>query len=91
MTTANFKFKKGEEVKCQITGYQGIIIGRTDWQTNCNTYGIKSQVLKDGMPQESHWLDEIRLNKVGEGINIEKAEEPTGGPTDIPQRNLKGK
>lgn len=38
-----FKFELGERVADEVTGFQGIIIGRTQWRTNCNTYGLNLQ------------------------------------------------
>lgn len=85
----DFKFELGIEAKDEVSGFKGIIEARSEWQTGCNTYGIESQKLKDGLPMELQWFDEMRLKKVSNGLNIEKKE--TGGPQQIPQRNLKGK
>ena len=76
----NFKFELGDKLKDLITGFEGIVIGRTEWITGCNIYGIKSQILKDGLPTESQWLDDNKIVKVDDGLNIIKGEEPTGGP-----------
>ncbi|KKN02600.1 hypothetical protein LCGC14_1116030 [marine sediment metagenome] len=87
----DFKFEVGNKVKDLVTGFSGIIIGRTDWLTGCNTYGVKSEKLKDGLPMEAEWLDEIQLKEIGKGVKIEKKNKDLGGPQVIPQRNLKGK
>ena len=55
----DFKFDLGAKVSDRITGYEGIIVGRSQWLTNCNTYGVKSQQLKDGKPMEPEWFDEL--------------------------------
>ena len=78
-----FQFNLGDEVKDRITGFSGIIISRTQWLTNCNTYGLKSQQLdKDGKPQEMQCFDEpnivlLTAQKYEERNPVEK----TGGPT----------
>jgi len=82
----NFKFELGEEVKDEVTGYKGIVIGRTQWRTNCNTYGVKSKKLKDGIPQDAVWIDEICLSKTGKGL-LKIKQTITGGPTEIPRQH----
>jgi len=57
----DFKFNLGSEVKDKITGFKGIIRGRSDYLTGCNTYGIQSQKLKDERPNEWVWIDEYQL------------------------------
>ena len=43
---ANFKYELGVLAKDTITGFEGIIVCRTQWLTNCNVYGLKSRDLK---------------------------------------------
>ena len=88
--TNTFKFELGVEVKDKVSGYKGIIIGKTEWQTGCNTYGVKSQTLNNGVPVEAQWIDEIRLDQIGNGINIKK-DVRKGGPQITPKRNIIGK
>jgi hypothetical protein len=73
-----FKFSLGDEVKDVITGFTGICIGRHQWINNCNTYSVKSQTLKDGMPQEGIAFDEPQLEVVQEKVFQENRR--TGGP-----------
>jgi len=89
----------GDKVKDKITGYTGIVVGITSWQNGCRTVGIKSLKLKDGIPQDSHWLDENQLEVVQQKARVikpisYKVEDQkimkTGGPHEIPGRMLKG-
>ncbi len=48
------------------------------WRHNCNTYGVKPTVLKDGIPQESQYFDEPQLKIVKKGEV--KPQRDTGGP-----------
>lgn len=65
----DFQFNLGDEVKDRITGFQGVIISRTQWLTNCNTYGVKTRSLdKDGKPQDSCYFDEPNLELVGSEV-----------------------
>lgn len=75
----DFEFELGQEVKDKITGYSGIIIGRTQWLTNCNTYSVKPKVLKDGVPMDSIGFDEPSLVLV-EPKPIMKESRSVGGP-----------
>ncbi len=87
-----FKFNLGDKVRDRITGFEGIILGRTEWMTGCRTYGVKSQALKDSSPIDAVWLDEIQLDLVMEqAVALHSHERPiTGGPTPTPTRNIKG-
>jgi len=76
-----FKFAIGDEVKDTITHLKGIIIRRTQWLNNCNTYGVQPQELKDGKPVEASSFDEPQLKLVRK--EVKKPQLPakkTGGP-----------
>lgn len=75
-----FKFNLGDEIKDKITGFHGIIIARTQWIHNCNTYGIRSRELKDNIPLDTQFFDEPQLEIVKEKVVKEKR--ATGGPCD---------
>lgn len=77
----DFKFELGSEVKDKITGYTGIVNSRSQWLTNCNTYGVKSKELKDGKPMDSVGFDEPSLELV-EAEPIMKESRSSGGPTE---------
>ena len=79
-----FKFDTGDEVEDKVTGYKGMIIGRTQWHSNCNTYGVKSHDLKDGTPIGSVWFDEPNLKLVK--LSASKPKRKTGGPTEAVSR-----
>ena len=84
----NFKFNLGDEVKTKVTGYKGIIRGRSDYLTGCNTYGIQSQKLdKEGMPKKWQWFDEDEIELVkAEKIKLIEEKEPVfvaTSPTSI--------
>lgn len=57
-----FKFDLGDEVRDRVTRFKGIIIARTQWITQCNTYMVQKQLSrteKDIRDPES--FDENRL------------------------------
>lgn len=74
-----FKYALGDEVKDQITGFSGILVCRTQWIHNCNTYGVKPPELKDGVPQEVQYFDEPQLEVVVK--EVIKPKRDTGGPS----------
>ena len=61
----NFKFELGLEVKEVITGYEGVIMGRSQFLTGCNQYGILAKKLESGKPAGWVWFDESRLKLTG--------------------------
>ena len=73
-----FKFELGDKVRDTITGFSGIIVVRSQWLNNCNTYGLQPTELKDGVPQERIHFDEPQLVVVKE--KAAKASRRTGGP-----------
>lgn len=82
----DFKFNLGDELKDSITGFSGICVSRSQWISNCNTYGLKSVELKDGKPMDMEWFDEPVITLVKEKVHKENRD--TGGPTPkIPMAN----
>lgn len=83
---ANFKLDLGDEVKDIFTGFSGILVSRTRWIHNCNTYGVRAKELKDGVPQDSQYFDEPQLKIIKEKVVKEKRD--TGGPCEaVPATN----
>lgn len=77
-----FKFDCGDRVQDIVTGFEGIVMHRTQWLTNCNTYGIKPPKLdKNGIPIDSESFDEPRLKIVRAKV-VELPAKKTGGPCD---------
>jgi hypothetical protein len=74
-----FKFELGQVVKEKITGFTGVIMGRTDYITGCKQYGLLSQKLDKttGKPLDWHWFDEERLVVAGKKISLVDS---IGGP-----------
>ncbi len=76
-----FKFDNGQVLKDRVSGFQGVVIARTEYATGCRHYGMCSQELHDGKPVDWEWFDESRLFLViGEESVLEKPQVPTSGP-----------
>ena len=56
-----FKHEMGSKVKEVVTGFEGIITGRTEYITGCRQYLVTSQECKAGKTAQSIWYDEDRL------------------------------
>lgn len=80
MTEKTFKFQLGDEVKDKITGFKGIIRGRTQYLTGCNTYGLQNQKLNNQKPADWQWFDEDLLILVKEKKIVLNRREGDGGP-----------
>ena len=93
--TATFKFEHGAKVRNELTGQEGIVMGRTDWITGCNRYVIQPHGLdKDNKPYDTFGADEDALTLIKAPTAAlkkiaalkETGEKPPGGPHK-PQRN----
>jgi len=73
----NFKFNLGDKAKDIITGFEGIIVARTQWLNNCNVYRVQPQELKDGKRLDADHFDEPQLEIVKEKVHKESRK--TGG------------
>lgn len=61
-----FLFDLGSVLKDKITPFKGVVVARTQWLSNCNTYNLKSKELKDGLPQDSQNFDEPTLESTSD-------------------------
>jgi len=62
----SFKYELGEVLRDVVSGFEGVTMGRTQYFTDCNHYGLGSRQLdKDGKPVEWQWFDETRLISSG--------------------------
>lgn len=74
-----FKFALGQEVKDRITGFSGVVVGRTEYITGCNRYSIQSRKLsKEGKPSDWVSFDEDQLIDLKKNINHKVKND--GGP-----------
>lgn len=53
--------KLGQKVKDKITGFTGVVMGRTEYLYGCVSVAVLSTKLKDDKPKDWVWFDEQRL------------------------------
>lgn len=51
----------GDAVKCKITGFRGIVIGRAEYLHGATQLSVLATTLSDGKPMEPVWINEARL------------------------------
>lgn len=51
----------GDKVRDKVSGFAGIVIGRTEWLYGCVRCIVQSQELKDGKPVDAVQVDEPQL------------------------------
>lgn len=79
------KIKLGDKVRAKISGFEGIVVSRTEWINGCIRFGVQSEKLKDGKPIEEIWFDGGDLEMVKEK-KVKAKKKNTGGPMPNPKR-----
>ena len=54
----------GDRARDKITGFVGIVVGRTEWLYGCQRLALKSEELKDGKTLDAEWFDEPQVELV---------------------------
>jgi hypothetical protein len=77
------EFQLGDEVRCKVTGFKGIITSKTVYLNGCKQAGVQAPLGKDGKWGENYSIDETQLSLIKEKkVGIEQRD--AGGP---PRRN----
>jgi len=70
----------GKKGKDKVTGFEGILIARSQWVTGCDQYLLSPKAKKDEV-KDANWFDEGRIEIIGTGIAPKKiTSKKTGGP-----------
>jgi hypothetical protein len=81
----------GKMVKDKISGYEGIVVARTEWLHGCVRLTVQAQELEKGLPVNNCCFDEPQLEVIGDGISVAVAaggvEKPVHGDRDDPNRD----
>ena len=79
-----FKYALGVKVKDKVTGYVGIVDGRTEWLYGCRRYSVQSQKMKNDKPAELMTFDEDAIDVIVAKNKHVGGHRPatTGGPEE---------
>lgn len=55
------KFDMRDTLKDQITGFTGVVVAISFYDTGCTHYGLAAPMDKDGKVPDWEWFDETRL------------------------------
>ena len=55
------KLTLGDKVRDLVTGFEGIIIAKTEWLYGCTRVGLQGPLNKEGLVSEAQWFDELQL------------------------------
>jgi hypothetical protein len=76
----------GDKVKDTITGFIGVVVGRSEWLFGCVRCAVQGEKLHEGKPVDAIWIDDGQLAVTGK-IKLPKEiaakaapVEGTGGP-----------
>lgn len=82
-----FQFSLLDEVRDRVTGFKGVITGRTEWAYGCRRYSVQPRGLKNGHPVEAMGFDEMALVRVKRAPKrVKKIQRKKGGPHAEPTR-----
>lgn len=71
------RIKLGNEVRCIITGFEGIATSRIEYLNGEIEYGITPQHHDKGYPKVE-WISASRIQKVSDGVHLEHIERRAG-------------
>lgn len=82
----------GDEVRDTVTGFRGVVIGKTLFLHGCTRVGVQPPVGTDGTLKEAAWFDEPQMEVLTPGkvrpALAASAERERGGPMiSVPTRN----
>lgn len=70
----------GDEVKCRVTNYKGIVTSKTQFLNGCVQVGIQAPIQKDGKMGESWNIDENQIDIIN-SKKVKVTAKPVGGPS----------
>lgn len=74
------KFKFRDHVRCNVTGFEGVVTAYSEYLTGCEQYCVKPAKLdKEGKMYDGVWIDQDRLDLVKK-TKPGRVVERTGGP-----------
>jgi hypothetical protein len=82
----------GDEVRCKITGFQGVVTSLAKCLTGCDRLVIQPAMGKDKKHPDSLWFDvaacEIVKKQKVKAVSVQEPESPTAKKGGPPSRNF---
>lgn len=69
----------GDEVKCKVTGFRGVVTSKTHYLNGCVQLGVQAPLGKDGKWGENYAIDESQLELI-KAKKVDVKQKPVGGP-----------
>ena len=64
----------GKKAKDKITGFEGTVIGRSEYITGCDQFLVTPKVKADGEKKNGCWFDEQRLEIIkGKKVELDNS------------------
>ncbi len=79
------KIELGDTARDTITGFEGVVVGHTQWIHGCVRLTIQPRTMKDGKPIDPMSFDEPQLELVSKRTAL--STNATGGPRPEPKRS----
>jgi hypothetical protein len=76
-----FLYSQGTYVESLVTGFKGVVTGRSDFLTGCNQYLVTPSVDKDGKYVDPMWHDEhaLRVDETKQQLKLDRSvDQPPG-------------
>lgn len=77
--------KLGDKARCQISGFEGVIVAMTEWLNGCRRVTIQPNAMFEGKPVDNQTFDAEQVEKVEAGPELSPTR--TGGPSIAPTRS----
>jgi hypothetical protein len=77
----------GNLVRDSITGYEGVVVGKTLWLYGCDRCAVQTREFKDGKVPDAEWFDDQRLVILADTAPVVSPDSTatTGGPQNDPR------
>ncbi len=83
-----YRIKLGQEVRDNITGFQGVATARTLWLHGCERILVQPPFnKKEQKLPEAHTFDEPQLEIIGDGVLIDNRPPAYGDNTYVPTQH----
>ncbi len=69
----------GQQVRCRVTGFRGVVIGRGEYLYASPRLWIQSETVNDsGQPKDALWIDEAQCEPIEAQTHVPNFRTPGG-------------